>query len=87
MAVVRKQKHTAREYAEELKSIIRTRFPEAEFEFYKRPGREYDLFVHADFEELFDVLDLTAVRTTDILVHSGIHIHVLPLGRRPEPDS
>jgi len=86
MAVARQKKRTAEEYAEELKSVIRARFPEAEFEFYKRPRREYDLHVYGGFKEMFDVLDLTAERTTDILVDSGIHIHVLPLGRRPSDD-
>lgn len=87
MAVQRKHKRTVDEYVDELKSIIRTRFPKAEFDFYKRPRREYDLHVYEDIEDMFDVLDLTAVRTTDILVDSGIHIHVLPLGRRQDNDS
>jgi hypothetical protein len=89
MSIARKQKQkrTAEEYAEELKSAIRSRFPEAEFELYKWPRREYDLNVYGDFDDLFDVLDLTAERTTDILVESGIHIHVLPLGRRLNRDS
>jgi hypothetical protein len=84
MAIARKHKLTAEEYAEQLKSIIRSRFPDAQFELYKRPRREYDLHVRANFEDMFDVLDLTAERTTDILVDSGIHIHVLPLGRRQD---
>jgi hypothetical protein len=87
MAIARKQKRTADEYVDELKSIIRARFPEAEFDFYKRPRRECDLHVYGDFDEMFDVLDLTAERTTDILVESGIHIHVLPLGRRQDLSS
>jgi len=87
MAIARKQKRTADEYVDELKSIIRARFPEAEFDFYKRPRREFDLHVYGDFDEMFDVLDLTAERTTDILVESGIHIHVLPLGRRQDRSS
>jgi hypothetical protein len=86
MAGAREQKRTAEEFAEELKSIIRVRFPEAEFDFYKRPRREYDLHVYGDFNEMFDVLDLTSERTTDFLVDSGIHIHVLPLGRRSDSD-
>ena len=87
MTVARKQRPTADEYVDELKSIIRARFPEAEFDFHKRPRREFDLHVYGDFDEMFDVLDLTAERTTDILVESGIHIHVLPLGRRSNYDS
>jgi len=87
MAVARKQKRTAEEYAEELKSIILSRFPKAKFELYKRPRREYDLHVYGGFKEMFDVLDLTSERVTDILVDSGIHIHVLPLGRRQDNDS
>jgi hypothetical protein len=87
MAVARKQKKSAQEYAEELKSIIRARFPDAEFELHKRPRREYDLHVYGKFKGIFDVLRLTSERTTDILVDSGIHIHVLPLGRRQNNDS
>ena len=87
MAVARKQKRTAEEYAEELKSIILSRFPKAEFELHKRPRREYDLHVYGGFKEMFDVLDLTSERVTDILVDSGIHIHVLPLGRRQDNNS
>jgi hypothetical protein len=87
MAVERKQKRSVDEYVDELKSIIRARFPEAEFELYRRPRREYDLHVYGDIEDMFDVLDLTAPRTTDILVDTGIHIHVLPLGPRQNNDS
>ncbi len=82
MATERKIKRTAEEYAEELKSLIRRGFPDAEFEFNKRAPKEYDLDVYGDFEDMMAVDGLIGDRPTDILLESGIHIHVLPLGRR-----
>jgi hypothetical protein len=87
MVIARKQKHSAEEHIEEFKAIIRSRFPDAEFELYKRRGREYNLHVYGDFEDLYDVLDLTSERATDLLVDTGIWIHVLPLGRRRDNNS
>jgi hypothetical protein len=87
MAVERKLKRTAEDYAEELKQLIRRGFPDAEFEFYKRAPKEYDLDVYGDFESMMSIERLISDRPTDILLESGIHIHVLPLGRRQDPDS
>jgi hypothetical protein len=87
MAVERKTKRTAEAYAEELKQLIRRGFPDAEFEFHKRASKEYDLDVYGDFNEMWPIFRLISDRPTDILLESGIHIHVLPLGRRPSHDS
>ena len=86
MAIERNTKRTAEEYAEELKQLIRRGFPDAEFEFYKRAPKEYDLDVYGDFKDMIAIERLISDRPTDILLESGIHIHVLPLGRRPNDD-
>ncbi len=87
MAIQRKLKRSAEDYAQELKELIRRGFPDAEFEFYKRSPKEYDLDVYGDFEDMMSVERLILDRPTDILLESGIHIHVLPLGRRPNRGS
>jgi hypothetical protein len=87
MAMTRQRKRTAEEYADELKQLIRRGIPDAEFEFYKRAPKEYDLDVFGGFTEMWPVLDLVGDRTTDILLESGIHIDVLPLGRKSNHDS
>ena len=87
MAIQSKPRRLADEYAEELKDLIRRGFPDAEFEFHRRSSKEYDLDVYGDFEDGIPVERLILDRPTDILLESGIHIHVLPLGRRPNRDS
>jgi hypothetical protein len=87
MATQHRIKRTAEDYAEELKALIRRGFPDAEFEFYKRAPKEYDLDVYGDFGDMRSVDKLIRDRPTDILLESGIHIHVLPLGRRPQTNS
>jgi len=87
MATTRQRKRTVEEYAEELKELIRRGVPDAEFEFYKRAPKEYDLDVYGGFTDMWPVIELLGDRTTDILLESGIHIHVLPLGRRLNRDS
>ncbi|HEV8574078.1 MAG TPA: hypothetical protein VGR43_05150, partial [Dehalococcoidia bacterium] len=83
----RKAKRPAEDYADELKQLIRRGFPDAEFELYKRAPKEYDLDVYGDFEDMMEVEELISDRPTDILLESGIHIHVIPLGRRHDNDS
>jgi len=87
MAIQRKLKGSAEEYADDLKRIVLDHLPDARFELHRARAKEYDLVVDKSLDEMFDVLPLTAERTTDILVESGIHIHVLPLGRRQDHDS
>ena len=87
MTIKGKSKRSAKEYADELSDLIRRGFPEAEFELYRRGAGEYDLDVYGEFEDSLPVEKLIGDRPTDILLESGIHIHVLPLGRRPNRDS
>ena len=87
MAIQRKPKRLAEDYAEELKERIRRGFPDAEFELHRRGAKEYDLDVYGDFEDDIPVERLISDRPTDILLESGIHIHVLALGRKPNRNS
>jgi hypothetical protein len=81
----RKERSRPAQYIEELQELVRERFPEAEFEVHRIGPKEYNIRVYGDFDNLYDVLDLTGVRAEDILVDHGIFIHVLPLGRRISP--
>ena len=87
MATPNKTRRTAEDYAEELKQLIRRGFPDAEVVFHKRAPKEYDLDVYGDFRDMRSVDRLITDRPTDILLESGIHIHVLPLGRRQHSNS
>ena len=88
MAIQRKLRRSAHAYADDLKSVVLSQLPDAQFELHRARAREYDLVItNKSLDDMFDVLPLTAERTTDILVESGIHIHVLPLGRRQDRDS
>jgi hypothetical protein len=62
MAIERKVKRTAEDYAEELKRLIRRGFPDAEFEFYRRAPKEYDLDVYGDFDDMIAVERLISDR-------------------------
>lgn len=70
------------DYVEEIKSMIASKFPGVEFEVRRRGPDEVDLEVYGDFEDSWDVLMTTSPRVEDILVDTGIWIHVFPLGRR-----
>jgi len=87
MAIDKKVKRSPQEYADELKDMIRAKFPNAEFTLHRMGAGEYNLIVNEDLDDMFDVLRRTSQRVTDILVESGIHIHVLPLGRRQDSKS
>jgi len=87
MAVESKRKRLVDQYGEELKELIRRGFPDAGFELHRRGAKEYDLDVYGDFEDSIPVEELISDRPTEILLESGIHIHVLPLGRRRDRDS
>ncbi|TMB69813.1 MAG: hypothetical protein E6J43_03560 [Chloroflexi bacterium] len=82
MAIRPKAKRNVHEYAEDLMQLVRSHFLDAEFELQRARAKDYALVVkNTNLDDLFDLLPLTAERTTDILVESGIHIHVLPEGR------
>ncbi|MDO8614537.1 MAG: hypothetical protein Q7T33_02220 [Dehalococcoidia bacterium] len=71
----------ADDYVAELMAIIRVRFPDAEFQARRIGPKDYQLIVYGGYD-IFAVLDLISERRTDILLEAGIHIVVLPLGRR-----
>lgn len=69
----------AENYVKELQALVLDRFPDARFRLFKVADNEYRLHAIADFKSLFDILDLTSDRTTDILVDSGIYVGVTPI--------
>ena len=81
MAVSRKAAGKAEDYVQEIKAIVRRRFPDAEFNVHRLKPDEYRMEVIADAEDAFDILDLTSERSTDILVDTGIWIVVTPIRR------
>lgn len=81
MAVSRKATGQAEDYVQEIKAIVRQRFPDAEFNVHRLKRDEYRVEVIADVEDAFDILDLTSERSTDILVDTGIWIVVTPIRR------
>jgi hypothetical protein len=88
VALQRKTKRSADEYADDLKQIVLKHFPDAQFELHRARAKEYDLVViNKSLDDLFDVLPISSKRVEDILVESGIHIHVIPLGRGLNTDS
>jgi len=85
MAIQRKLRRNAQEYADDLRSIVLRHLPDAQFELHRARAKEYDLVItNKSLDDMFDVLPITSQRVEDILVDSGIHIHVLPLGRRQD---
>jgi len=81
-------RRSAQQYADDLKRIILDHFPDAQFELHRPRAKEYDLVItNKSLDDMFDVLPITSQRVEDILVDSGIHIHVLPLGRRQDRES
>jgi len=82
MAIQKTTRKQADSYIDELEHVILRRFPDAEFEVRRRDPYEYDLLVYGNFDDMTDVHDVIKDRPTDILLESGIHIRVLPLGRR-----
>mgnify|MGYP001589170245 CR=1 FL=1 len=82
MVTERKAKASAKDYIDELRALVRARFPDAEIEAHRIAAREYNMVVYGDFDDMDEVLSLTSERATDILVDHDIFIHVVPLGRR-----
>ena len=81
MAVDRRVKSKAEEYLDEIRWLMLSRFPDAQFETQRIGRNEFRIYVTADFEDLFDILDVTSERRVDILVDAGIHIQVIPTRR------
>lgn len=73
-------------FVEEVKALILRGFPDAEFDVYKVDPKEYRIDVYGDFDDMFDILELTSDRVVDILVDHDIYIGVSPLGPRRRDD-
>lgn len=80
MAVYPKSRPSPQELVDEIKALIKTRFPDAQLVVHHAGPKEYRIDVFADFESGFDVLRLTSERITDILTDTGIYIGVSPVG-------
>ena len=85
--VVQGAKPGAEGLIEEIKQLVLGRFPDAEFEVRRVDGKNYRIEVIADFENMFDILDLTSDRATDILVDHDIYIGVTPTPRSELADA
>ena len=81
MVVAKKDRALPDDYIEDIKDRVRHRFPDAEFRVHQLKPLEYRIDVIADFEDSFDILDLTSERESDILVDTGIWIVTLPIRR------
>lgn len=86
MVIDEKTKPKAEDFIEEMKNIVLSRFPEARFEVHRMGPRDFRIHAVADFLNAFEILDITADRTADILVEHDIYIGVLPLNRRIDGD-
>lgn len=72
---------SAEDFIEELKATILAKFPDSELTVYKKDRKNYRIDVVGSFDDMFDVLDLTSDRVTDILIDHDIYIGVTPLPR------
>jgi hypothetical protein len=79
--VIQGAKRKAQDLIGEIKQLVLQRFPDAEFEVRRIDRKNYRIEVIADFENMFDILDLTSDRATDILVDHDIYIGVTPTPR------
>jgi hypothetical protein len=72
------------EAIEELKALIRSRFPKAEFDVSEGDDPEgIYLMSTADVDNLFDIIDLVNDRLVDMQIDEGLPIFVMP-NRTPE---
>lgn len=69
-----------KEAAEELKSLIRARYPDAEFTLVRSTDdrRSWNLWTRVNVEDPDEVGDLVIDREIDMLVEEHIPIHVIP---------
>src|SRR3954453_12943956 len=72
-----------KEAAAELKELIRTQFPDAEFEFVRSAHgtRVWNLLVYTTDDAFQEISDLVVDRESDMLSEEHIPIHVIPLVR------
>jgi hypothetical protein len=81
-----------KEAAEELKGLIRAKYPDAEFKLVRAVDqqRSWHLLAMVDVEDLDDVGALVVEREGDMLAEEHIPIHVIPIEprerlTRPQP--
>lgn len=69
-----------REAAEELKAIIRKKYPDAQFSLTRSPDdrRIWLLWTLVDVEDPDEVRDLTRERQADMLAEDHVLLHVMP---------
>ena len=72
-----------KEAAEELKGLIRSKYPDAEFKLVRAVDQQqsWHLLVMVDVDDLDDIGDLVIDREVDMLVEEHIPIHVIPIHR------
>jgi hypothetical protein len=72
-----------KEAAEELKDLIRSKYPDAEFKLVRAVDqqRSWHLLTMVDVDDLDDVGDLVVEREGDMLAEEHIPIHVIPMHR------
>lgn len=68
------------EAVEELKLLVGSRFPEAEFRVYRSPDDRHsiDLIATVDFEDQDEVMDVVIERVLELL-EAGVAVHVVPV--------
>ena len=73
-----------KEAAEELKGLIRAKYPDAEFKLVRAVDqqRSWHLWVMVEVDDLDDVSALVIDREVDMLTEEHIPIHVIPTGPR-----
>jgi hypothetical protein len=77
---------SSQEYYDEIRQMILAKFPDAEFDLIRRRRNEITVDVTSNVGDMLELIDLVAERTTDILIESGVHIVVVPMGRRDNQD-
>src|SRR5262245_55903379 len=72
-----------REAAEELKSTIRAKYPDAQFRLTRAPDSRYGwhLWTTVDVEDPEEVKELTIERELDLLEKEHIPLYVIAMGR------
>jgi len=77
---------SSQEYYDEIRQMILAKLPDAEFDIIRRRRNEITVDVTSNVGDMLDVIDLVAERTTEILIESGVHIVVVPMGSRDNRD-
>ncbi len=76
-----------KEAAEELKGLIRAKYPDAEFKLARSPWaqRSWILWTYVDVEDSEEVTSLTVDREVDMLAEEHIPLHVFVRAPIKEP--